>query len=94
MVIAEKDDIFESLVFDLESNSWTHASVADLDDVSTFTKSFLININGEVHFIRVASNFTKSYKFNLQEQSWIENLNPIVDHQFLLQSEQFYIFNL
>ena len=94
VVIAEKDDTFESLVFDLQLNSWTHVSVEDFDDASTFTKSFLINFNGEIHFIRVAPNFTKSYKFKLQEQSWIENLIPIIDHQFLLQSEQFYIFNL
>ena len=94
VVIAEKDDTFESLVFDLQVNSWTHVSVEDFDDVSTFTKSFLMNFNGEIHFIRVASNFTKSYKFKLQEQSWIENLTPIIDHQFLLQSEQLYIFNL
>ena len=94
VVIAEKNDIFESLVFDLEANSWTHVSVEDFDDVSTFRKSFLMTIHGEVHFIRVASNFTKSYKFKLQEQSWIENLTPIIDHQFLLQSEQLYIFNL
>ena len=94
MVIAEKDEIFESLVFDLELNSWTHVSVEDFDDVSTFTKSFLLNIHGQVHFIRVAQNFTKTYLFQVQEQSWIENVNPIIDHQFLLQSEQLYIFNL
>ena len=94
MVIAENDDKFESLVFDLEENSWTHVSVEDFDDISLFKKSFVVNIHGEVHFIRVASNFTKSYLFKLHEQSWIENLTPIVDHQFLLQSKQFYIFNL
>ena len=94
VVIAERDDTLESLVFDLELNSWTHIPVEDFDDISTFTKSFLINFNGEINFIRVAPNFTKSYKFKLQEQSWIENINPIIDHQFLLQSEQLYIFNL
>ena len=92
MVIAEKDGKLQSLVFDLEENLWKHVLLEDFDDV--FVKSFMVDIYGQIHLFRVASNYTKSYLFRLENQAWIEIFQPIVDHEFLLQSEQFYIFNL
>ena len=92
MVIAEKAGRMESLVYDIEEDSWKYVPFEDFDDINNFVKSFMVNIYGQVHLFRVASNYTKSYVFQLKKQSWIEILNPMIDHEFRLQSDQLYIF--
>ena len=94
MVIAEKDGKMKSLLYDLEADSWKNVSLEDFDNINDFAKSFLGNIYGQSYLFRAASNYTKSYVFQLKEQTWIETFHPVVDHEFLLQSEQFYIFNI
>ena len=96
MVLAKPKIVnqIECYMLELSTKSWKKIK-HQLPIADTFlTKLFFVTIHQQPHLLMVFSNHTRSFLFQLQNNSWIENQNPIVDHEFLVNAEQVSIFEL
>ena len=84
----------ECHILELSTKLWKKVKHEFPNADSMFTKSFFITIHQQPHLLMVFSNHTRSFIFQLQNNSWIENQNPMVDHEFLVNAEQVSIFQL
>ena len=84
----------ECYILEFSTKSWKEIKQEFPNPDTLFTKSFFITIHQQPHFLMVAFNHTRSYLFQSQNNSWIENHNPIVDHDFLIDADQVSIFQL
>ena len=84
----------ECHILEFSTKTWKKVKHEFPNPTTLFTKSFFITIHQQPHFLMVFSNHTRSYLFQSQNNSWIENHNPIVDHDFLIDADQVSIFQL
>ena len=84
----------ECYILELSTKLWKKVKHEFPNADSMFTKSFFITIHQQPHLLMVFSNHTRSFIFQLRNHSWIENHNPTVDHEFLVNAEQLSVFQL
>ena len=84
----------ECYILEFSTKIWKKVKHGFPNPNTLFTKSFFITVHQQPHFLMVFSNHTRSFLFQLQNNSWIENQNPIIDHDFLINAEQLSVFQL
>ena len=79
-----------SFHFDIEHNLWTRKDFMNKEIHSPYKKSFVLNIFGQVYFLRPGS---EHYVYDIKNDEW-QISSPIIDDKILEESSKLSIIRL
>ena len=79
-----------SFHFDIEHNLWMHKDFVNKKIHSSHKKSFVLNIFGQVYFLRPGS---ENYVYDIKNHEW-QISSPIIDDKILEESSKLSIIRL